>query len=77
MDHEESEEVAVCALCGADVSETGSPFVFGTENVLCPECAVARGGRYDPERDVWAVEPDLTGLVDEAYGAAPHERRRG
>jgi hypothetical protein len=77
MDREEWEEPSVCAGCGAQVSETESPFAFGTENVLCSECALARGGRYDVERDVWEEAPDLTGLPDEAYGAAPHERRRG
>jgi hypothetical protein len=76
VDHEEREEAAVCAVCGADVSDAENPFVFGTENVLCSECALARGGRYDVERDVWETAPDLTGLPDEAYGAAPHERRR-
>jgi len=77
MERDEWEEAAVCALCGAQVSDAESPFVFGTENVLCPECALARGGRYDPERDVWEAAPDLTDLPDEAYGAAPRERRRG
>lgn len=77
MERDEWEETAVCAPCGAQVSDGESPFVFGTENVLCPGCALARGGRYDVERDVWEVAPDLTGLPDEAYGAAPHERRRG
>ena len=77
MEREEWDEAAVCVLCGAQVSAAENPFVFGTENVLCSECALARGGRYDAARDVWETEPDLTGLPDEAYGAAPHERRRG
>jgi hypothetical protein len=46
--------------------------------VLCAAGATARGGRYDAGRDVWDVSPDLTGLADEAYGAAPHvEVRQG
>lgn len=76
MERDEWEEGAVCAVCGAQVSDAESSFGFGTENVLCAECALARGGRYDAERDVWEVAPDLTGLPDEAYGAAPHERER-
>ena len=77
MEREDWEGAAVCALCGAPVeSDTEGAFGFGTENVLCAECAVARGGRYDVERDVWEVAPDLSGLGDEAYGAAPHEVRR-
>lgn len=76
MERDEWEEGGVCAACGAQVSEAQNPFAFGTENVLCPECALARGGRYDAAREVWETEPDLAGLPDEAYGASPHERRR-
>lgn len=76
MDPEDREELDVCSLCGALLSvDSAGRFEFGTENVLCAACAMARGGRYDAERDVWEVAPDLSGLVDEAYGAAPHERR--
>jgi hypothetical protein len=72
----EREECDVCCLCGAVLtadSERG--FGFGTGNVLCAACATARGGRYDAEREAWAVSPDLSGLPDEAYGAAPRARR--
>jgi hypothetical protein len=77
MDPEDRGELDdVCCLCGAVLSvDSAGAFGFGTENVLCAACASARGGRYDAERDVWDVAPDLTGLPDEAYGAAPHERR--
>jgi hypothetical protein len=75
MDPEDREELDACSLCGALLSEAAGGFGFGTENVLCAACATARGGRYDAERDVWEVAPDLGGLPDEAYGAAPHERR--
>lgn len=64
----------LCSLCGAPAAERA--FAFGTENVLCAACAVERGGCYDAERDVWSTPPDLSGVPDEAYGAAPHERRR-
>jgi hypothetical protein len=77
-DPEDREEREVCASCGVRVApESEGAFGFGTGNVLCAECAGARGGRYDARRDVWDVAPDLAGLSDEAYGAAPHERRRG
>lgn len=76
MEIEEWEDAGVCIVCGARVSEAAQDaFGFGTENVLCWECATERGGRYDAERDTWDVEPDLEGLVDEAYGSAPHEER--
>jgi hypothetical protein len=76
MDPDDREDFAVCSLCGAQVSEESEGiFGFGTQNVLCGECAIARGGRYDALRDAWEVAPDLTGLPDEAYGAAPREVR--
>jgi hypothetical protein len=78
MEPEDREEaVDVCCACGA-VLPGGAEgvFAFGTENVLCAACATARGGRYDAVRDLWEVAPDLTGLSDEAYGAAPHEVRK-
>jgi hypothetical protein len=78
MEQEDREELDVCSLCGSLLSlGPVRAFGFGTDNVLCGACATARGGRYNAERDVWEVTPDLSGLPDEAYGAAPHERRRG
>ncbi|HXK23184.1 MAG TPA: hypothetical protein VMS55_10970 [Myxococcota bacterium] len=38
--------------------------------------ALHQSVRYDAQRDAWDVEPDLSSLRDEAYGAAPHEMRR-
>jgi hypothetical protein len=77
-DPEDREEREVCASCGERIApESERAFGFGAGNVLCAACASARGGRYDARRDTWDVAPDLAGLTDEAYGAAPHERRRG
>lgn len=64
----------VCGLCGASTSE--SAFAFGTAGTLCYECSIARGGRFDAGRDRWDPPPDVADLPDEAYGAAPHEKRR-
>lgn len=75
---EDREERDACASCGASIgpdSERG--FTFGTGNVLCAACAVQCVGRYDARLDVWDEPPDLAGLADEAYGAAPHEVRLG
>ena len=78
IDPENRQEREVCVLCGERIaSESERAFAFGTDNVLCCACATARGGRYDALHDVWDVAPDLAGLADEAYGAAPHEVRRG
>jgi hypothetical protein len=77
-DPEDREEREACASCGARIApESERAFGFGTGNMLCAACASARGGRYDAQRDTWDVAPDLAGLGDEAYGAAPHEQRRG
>lgn len=76
MEREDWEGAGACAACGVEVTaDSDRPFGFGTENVLCYACAMARGGAYDPERDVWVAEPDVSGLRDEAYGASPHEMR--
>jgi hypothetical protein len=66
----------LCGVCGSSLSaETQSAYSFGTAGVLCFECSIARGGRFDADRDTWDPPPDIAGLPDEAYGAAPHERR--
>ena len=75
-DREDRDEADVCASCGTR-GALERAFAFGTGNLLCAACAIARGGRYDALRDAWEVAPDLAGLADEAYGASPHEIRRG
>ena len=77
MEQDDRSEARVCAGCGAPVlGDAERTFEFGDENVICWECAVARGGRYDEARDAWERVPDLGGIADEAYGASPHETRR-
>lgn len=76
MDPDERESSDVCALCGATITADAESFGFGAGNQLCFECAAARGGRYDAERDRWEKPPDVRGISDEAYGAAPHDARR-
>jgi hypothetical protein len=60
---DESEiETLVCADCGGAVAggvDRGFPF---GPNVLCWECALRRGGRYDAQQDRWTVAPDLSDL---------------
>ncbi len=77
-DQDSEGQGGTCALCGAALLQGAEPsFAFGVGNQLCWSCAEDRGGRYDAENDVWDQPPDLSGLADEAYGAAPHEVRRG
>ena len=76
MEREEWEGAGICARCGAAVSPGSErSFGFGVGNVLCWGCATELGGKYDAERETWSTSPDVTGLPDEAYGAA-HETRR-
>jgi hypothetical protein len=52
-----------CADCGQQVdaaSERGFP--VGAEAVLCFECAVARGGRWDEDQQRWTTEPEFGDL---------------
>ena len=52
MQEREAEEVEVCAACGTAIhADSERAFAFGDENFLCSRCALARGGRYDAERD--------------------------
>jgi len=75
---EDREAAEVCAACSASISlEPARSFAFGSGNALCWQCATERGGRYDADRESWDRAPDLAGLPDEAYGASPHEIRRG
>jgi hypothetical protein len=73
---DERELSDVCGLCGASVNPENESFAFGTAGVLCFECSIARGGRFDAGRETWDPPPDVADLPDEAYGAAPHETRR-
>lgn len=77
MEREDWERPDTCSLCGAQIpADAPGVFAFGAGNALCGECAMARGGRYDAEREVWDRAPDLADLGDEAYGSSPHEQRR-
>jgi hypothetical protein len=63
----EERTLAECADCGAELQPEGQEgFSFGTRGVLCFDCAMRRGGRYDEHQDRWAVEPSLEGL-DEGW----------
>lgn len=60
---EELEGLAACALCGAPLRSTDRAYAFDAErDVLCYECAIARGGRYDADEDRWTVPPRVGDL---------------
>jgi len=64
MRRTESEELAVCAECGAEiVAGRDRSYEFGSSGALCFACAVRRGGSYDESRDRWTTPPDTSGLA--------------
>ena len=64
MEPEELEIHEPCADCGAVVIEGLSPlYNFGESGVLCWECAIRRGGKYDAEHDTWVEAPNTTDLM--------------
>lgn len=66
MQQEELDELVDCWECGATVSPSEDPvFQFSDEGVLCFECAVRRGGKYDAVDDCWTRAPSTNDLPDE------------
>ncbi|MCA9594901.1 MAG: hypothetical protein KC776_16385 [Myxococcales bacterium] len=62
--HRQEADLERCISCGAELDvSTGRPFVFG-EELLCYDCAIARGGAYDHTHETWTKAPDLAGLYD-------------
>ena len=59
MEEEEAGEPPICADCG-EPTELDSSLSFATSDgkVLCFNCAIRRGGKYDDERDRWEVAFD-------------------
>jgi hypothetical protein len=66
MHQSEAEELAPCRGCGAEIATVERAYVFGQEDMLCFECAVARGGTYDERLDRWEPTPDVSDLPPQA-----------
>ncbi len=67
---DESSYLIDCVDCGASIDPAfDRPFAITDEIILCPMCAMRRGGVYDSDDERWAVQPDLTGVTEER---APH-----
>lgn len=66
MHRQDWEGRAPCASCGEVISPaTDGGFAYGTQGVLCWECAIRRGGSYDADQDRWTTPPDVSDLPDE------------
>jgi hypothetical protein len=62
MHTSEAVEYEICASCGTEVLPTERPYAF-EDQVLCYECAIARGGVYDETHDHWDRPPDVSDLL--------------
>ncbi len=66
MHRSEERENLSCSSCGARVdTQPGGSYAFGTECVLCFECATERGGSYNADRDTWVEPPRVSDLARE------------
>ncbi len=53
----------VCVVCGADISDEATAYGLPTDEYLCLDCAIARGGELDELGERWLRPPDVTGLA--------------
>lgn len=66
QDDERRDEEGICAVCGVVIGSTlERSYAFGPRAELCARCAIARGGVYRADRDVWDPPPELSGLHPE------------
>lgn len=76
QDGEEGDEFGTCLACGAVIESTAArSYFFGSGNELCNACAIARGGAYVVDRDVWDPPPDLAGLHGDDLDVSRPRRR--
>ncbi len=60
----EDEEYAFCAACNRDVSRADQVYAFGKDELLCFDCAVARGGIYEDFLGRWTLAPRVDDVFD-------------
>ena len=62
----EPEEFVTCALCRAQIAVGDDrSFAFGSDQAICWECSLRRGGRYDAQHERWEVAPHIVDLLRE------------
>ncbi len=68
-DREELDERTRCFECGAIIPPSdGRGLAVAEGIVLCHDCCVRRGGRFDGEHQVWSMPP----WFDDLVGQGPH-----
>ncbi len=66
MHRSESSGLVSCVECGVQLrSGRDREFEFGSRAVLCFDCALRRGGRFDENLDRWSAEPRIDDLGPE------------
>jgi hypothetical protein len=66
MHRSERATYIACADCGTELSPGGERgFAFGARGMLCFDCALRRGGRYDDNFDHWHHKPFIDDLGPE------------
>jgi hypothetical protein len=64
MNQNEASNVVECSACRELVSpEWGTCYRFADDGVLCFECSVHRGGRFDAWGEGWFIAPALGKLA--------------
>lgn len=64
MHRSEAAEATRCAVCGATIwIGQGRGYCFGSDRFLCWDCALERGGRYDPDLDEWTDPPNCSDVA--------------
>jgi len=62
----ESNTLVSCLDCGAELRPgPDRGYTFGADGVLCFDCALRRGGRYDELRERWSEDPRIDDLGPE------------
>jgi hypothetical protein len=75
MHDAEANAIAICSQCSEEISpELERAFLLGPDEILCYECAVARGAIYDDVNETWVVAPDSSEVHVIADASAPLSR---
>lgn len=64
MANNEGDEPMACSDCGNSLYRSDDRlYAFGTDGVLCMECALIRGGAWDESKERWTVPPRVEDLL--------------
>ena len=64
MHRSEADQQLSCAACGASVDPGARVYGFAPLSVLCWDCSLERGGRYDAREERWTSPPRISDLVE-------------